>query len=196
MARRQTGQKLYCRRPANFHKFLFECPLHLAMDLFRLIGARRKDQDHRPTMIDGADDRSGPVGTGCDIARSDPAANPGALQSRAGCIGGRFVLMRMADENVKRHDADYLNPPFSLSMVVSNHNSSFISLPAGQTDRLGQFLPNAAVRSMSASPPRVTAVADATAIRRGRRALPPCPSARFPTSRRRPAPAPAACRSG
>ena len=50
-------------------------------------------------MNDGA----GPFGAGFNVARSDPAADAVLFELRADGVCGRFIVMRVADEDVVEH---------------------------------------------------------------------------------------------
>ena len=75
--------------------------LHLAADLPGIVGVRGEDQDHDAALVDRLDDGGAPFVARPDVARCHPAADARLLERRAGCVSGRLVDVRMADEDFK-----------------------------------------------------------------------------------------------
>src|SRR6266545_8370666 len=68
-----------------------------------MVGTLREDQHQHPAALDRLDDRGAIFHARPDVTRRDPGAHTGALQHRAGGIGSRLVVVRIADEDVQPH---------------------------------------------------------------------------------------------
>src|SRR6266700_1813572 len=68
-----------------------------------MVGTFREDQHQHPAALDRLDDLGAIFDTRPDVTRRDPGAHAGTLQHRAGGVGGRFVAVRIADEDVQPH---------------------------------------------------------------------------------------------
>src|ERR1700683_1176817 len=63
----------------------------------------REYEHYNATVIDGINNRGGPIRATLNIPRRYPAADTFGLKLRAGRVGDRLVLMWIADENVTCH---------------------------------------------------------------------------------------------
>jgi hypothetical protein len=82
----------------------------------RRVRTHRKNENHHTARIYGIDNSCAILPAWSNIARCDPAANPGTFEGRARSIGRRFILARVGDEYVKGHRALH----FQLSIL--NHS--------------------------------------------------------------------------
>jgi hypothetical protein len=105
------GAQVVGERPTRAHVLdaerddglaVLEGVLHLAADLHGRARVGGEDEHGQAALVQPGDNRLAPVGAGGDVARGDPAPDPGVLQGRPHRLRHPSVLRRVADENLAR----------------------------------------------------------------------------------------------